>query len=229
MEGAAAEARADEARRKGALNTRRVLREWIVAQLDLANDPLPCAPRTGAIADCLERGVVDGQPLTGKRLKAYCKAKSVESLKLLTDLGLDDATARRIHANCRAGRRAPVASPVPKGTGQKRAPADAGLPTGNPANSPNDSASATAPMHVDAAPLSPAPVLKAARFERTLAASARPIERASARTIRACLWPRSVDRRISDCRNVSMCRRIVGRGAPLECRIAVVHLGSHHH
>ena len=181
MEGDAAEAGAEEARRKRAVITRRVLREWIVAQLDLANDPLPCAPSTTAIADCLERGVVDGRPLTGRTLKTYCQNKPVESLKLLTDLGLDDATARRIHDKCRARRRATVASPVLNGTGQKRRPADAGLPTGNPANCPDESASETAPMHVDAAPLSPERVLKAARFDCTLAASARPFERASAR------------------------------------------------
>ena len=62
------EERADMKERRRVRTFRRIaLCGWIRDRLDLANYPLPSASCTAVIADCLERGRIFGQPLTGTK------------------------------------------------------------------------------------------------------------------------------------------------------------------
>ena len=87
---------ADEERRRVRKFTRIALCGWIRDRLDLANYPLPSAPCTAVIAECLERGSIFGQPLTGSTLKDYCFRNPEQGLDLLLSLSLDRATALRL-------------------------------------------------------------------------------------------------------------------------------------
>ena len=87
---------AEEERRRVRKGKRDKLCSWIRARLDLANYPLPSAPCTAVIAECLERGSIFGQPLTGSTLKDYCFRNPKQGLDLLLSLSLDPATALRL-------------------------------------------------------------------------------------------------------------------------------------
>ena len=87
---------AEEERRRVRKGKRDKLCSWIRARLDLANHPLPSAPCPAVIAECIERGRIFGQPLTGSTLKDYCFRNPEQGLDLLLSLRLDPATALRL-------------------------------------------------------------------------------------------------------------------------------------
>jgi len=125
MRDAAAEEEERAAGRRVRKGRRDTLCGWIRDRLDLANHPLPSAPCQcpAVIADCLERGRIFEQPLTGSTLKDYCFRNPEQGLDLLLSLRLDPATALRLRDGPPARprvRRAAGDLPVVSAPSQKR-------------------------------------------------------------------------------------------------------------